>query len=303
VVIFCTNAFAQEPGRLEEQMHFLTDSLCEGRSTGSRGGALAAMWIAKEFSRLGLSETDSTWFRGFIAASGEKGRNVIGLLPGSVQGSRRRYILVGAHYDHIGTLGHTLYPGADSNASGVVSMLTLADLFSGDGKQYAHSILFVAFDAKVHGMGGSKELVRLLQSGAITDPETGLPISLRSIDLMVNIDQVGGTSQPLSSGRKDYLMMLSDERSGRRQNLIEANRGGPQLDISFSYYGSKDFTNLFYRKAADQKAFLDAGVPSVMFTSGITMYNNKPLDRPDVIDFEVLSRRIRLMYLYLVSIL
>ena len=139
-MIFCTNAFAQEPGRLEEQMHFLTDSLCEGRSTGSRGGALAAMWIAKEFSRLGLSETDSTWFRGFIAASGEKGRNVIGLLPGSVQGSRRRYILVGAHYDHIGTLGHTLYPGADSNASGVVSMLTLADLFSGDGKQYASSL-------------------------------------------------------------------------------------------------------------------------------------------------------------------
>ena len=260
------------------------------------------MWIAQEFSRIGLSPADSTWFRGFTAASGEKGRNVIGILGGTGV-PRRRYIVVCAHYDHIGTLGRTLYPGADSNASGVVSMLSLAELLSRDGKSYAHSVLFVALDAKEHGMGGSKELVRLLQAGAVTDPDTGTPVTLRSVDLMVNIDQVGGTSEPLASGRKDYLMMLSDERTGRRQNLIAANRAGPQMDISFSYYGSKDFTNLFYRKAADQKAFLEAGVPSVMFTSGITRYNNKPLDRPDIIDFDILSRRIRLMYLYLAGIL
>ena len=260
------------------------------------------MWIAQEFTRIGLSPADSTWFRGFTAASGEKGRNVIGILGGT-DVPRRRYIVVCAHYDHIGTLGRTLYPGADSNASGVVSMLSLAELLSRDGKSYAHSVLFVALDAKEHGMGGSKELVRLLQAGAVTDPDTGTPVTLRCIDLMVNIDQVGGTSEPLASGRKDYLMMLSDERTGRRQNLIAANRAGPQMDISFSYYGSKDFTNLFYRKAADQKAFLEAGVPSVMFTSGITRYNNKPLDRPDIIDFDILSRRIRLMYLYLAGIL
>ena len=301
LLVFCTNAFAQQPERISGQLHFLTDSLCEGRATGSRGGALAGMWIAKEFGRIGLSQTDSTWFRGFTAPSGEKGRNIIGLQGGSVRTSARRYVIVAAHYDHIGTLGKVLYPGADSNASGVVALLQLAEALH--GASISRSILFVALDAKEHGMGGSKELVRLLREGRLTDPETGCKISLRSIDMMVNIDQVGGTAEPLASGRKDYLMMLSEESTGHRKDLIAVNSAGPKLDISFSYYGSRDFTNLFYRKAADQKAFLEAGVPAVMFTSGITMYNNKPLDRPDVIDCDVLAQRIHLMHLYLERLL
>lgn len=290
-------SFAQGSDPAVRRIRMLTDRLCEGRATGSRGGLLAGMWIAGEFDRIGLNMADSSYFRSFTTASGEKGRNIIGILPGSGD----RYILVGAHYDHLGTLGSTLYPGADSNASGVAALLSLAERLSGEGRKYAHGVIFVAFDAKQHGMGGSREMVRLLRNGALTDPSSGKPVYLRNIDLMVNIDQVGGTSEPLSSGRKDYLIMLSDEYSSRRQALIAANGGkdGPALDISFSYYGSKDFTNVFYRKVADQRSFLEAGVPAVMFTSGITRYNNKPSDTPEVIDFAVLGRRIELMYRYL----
>lgn len=284
-------------------MDLLTDRMCAGRATGTPGGTLSAMWIADEFARLGLHSIDSSYFRRFTAASGEKGQNVIALSDGSVRGARRRYIVVAAHYDHIGTLGGTLYPGADSNASGVVAMLSLAGRLAGESRSFVRSVLFVALDAKQHGMSGSKELVRELRAGALTDPTTGERILLRNVDLMINIDQVGGTAEPLASGRRDYLMMLSDERTGRRQAAIQANSAGPRLDLAFSYYGSRDFTDVFFRKAADQKAFLDAGIPAVMFTSGITMYNNKASDTPSVIDFDVLRKRIDLIYGYFTRVL
>ena len=297
-LLTCTSLSAQDSDRAESRLRFLADRMCEGRATGTRGGILAGMWIADEFARIGLMPPDSSYFRGFTAASGETGRNIIGLAGGSLTGARRRYIVVGAHYDHIGTLGNVLYPGADSNASGVVSLLSLAARLKKSGRKGAHSVLFVAFDAKQHGMAGSKDLVRVLREGQLTDPETGDPILLRNVDFMINIDQVGGTAEPLASGRKDYLMMLSDEKTGRRQQLIAINSAGHKMDISFSYYGSRDFTEVFFRKAADQKAFLDAGIPSVMFTSGITMYNNKPLDTAEIIDFQILRKRIDLMYGY-----
>ncbi len=297
-LLTCATLSAQDGDKAGWRLRFLTDRLCEGRATGTRGGVLAGMWIAEEFARIGLQPLDSSYFHGFTATSGETGRNIVGLAGGSEKGSRRRYIVVGAHYDHIGTLGGTLYPGADSNASGVVSLLDIADRVRSAGRKGFHSVLFVAFDAKLHGMAGSKEMVRLLREGALKDPETGQRILLRNVDFMINIDQVGSTAEPLASGRKDYLMMLSDERTGRRQTLIALNSAGPRMDISFSYYGSRDFTDVFFRKAADQKAFLDAGIPSVMFTSGITMYNNKPTDTAEVIDFPILRKRINLIYSY-----
>lgn len=303
MLLSCATLSAQDDGKASLRLRFLTDRLCEGRATGTRGGILAGMWIADEFARIGLMPVDSSYFRGFTASSGETGRNIIGLAGGSLTGPRRKYIVVGAHYDHIGTLGGVLYPGADSNASGIVSLLDMAGRLTQKKYKGAHSVLFVAFDAKQHGMAGSKELVRALREGALTDPETGEMILLRNVDFMINIDQVGGTSEPLASGRKDYLMMLSDERTGRRQTLIALNSAGHKMDISFSYYGSRDFTEVFFRKAADQKAFLDAGIPSVMFTSGITMYNNKPTDTEDVIDFPILGKRIDLMYGYLERLL
>ena len=302
-LLLCSASFAKAQDRIGRQMELLTGEMCEGRATGTRGGVLTGMWIAEEFSRIGLLPPDGSYFRTFGAASGETGRNVIGIHGGLIKGQKRRYIVVGAHYDHIGTLGGVLYPGADSNASGVVTMLEMAGRLKASSNRYGHSVIFVALDAKQHGMAGSKDLVSLLRQGAMTDPETGERILLGSVDFMINIDQVGGTSETLSSGRKDYLMMLSDPRSGRRQTLIDANSAGPKLDISFTYFGSRDFTEVFLRKVADQKAFLDAGIPSVMFTSGITMYNNKPADTPGTIDFPILRKRIDLIYSYFTKLL
>ena len=75
------------------------------------------------------------------------------------------------------------------------------------------------------------------------------------------------------------------------------------LELAYDYYGSKDFTNLFYRRISDQVVFLNNGIPAVMFTSGITMLNNKPEDTAEKLDYVVMRKRIQLIFYYLDKVL
>ena len=283
-------------------VQFLSDTLCQGRRTGTPGSQFAAMWIAGQFDAAGLKTFGNSRFQSFRTPAGPTGHNVLGFLPGTaVQG--KRYIVIGAHFDHQGILGGALYPGADSNASGVVAMIQLARMLSymtEIDRPFAKSVIFVAFDGKGSNMSGSTNLVGRLLEGSLWDPVTGAPITAKDVDLMVNIDQIGCDLAPLSHVWKEYIIMLSDEKSQRRVPLTSVDleyRIG--LDIGFTYYDSKDFTRLFFRKVCDQKAFLDAGIESVLFTSGITMNNNKTQDTVDTINTSLLRKRIILIYYWL----
>ncbi|MBR5175430.1 MAG: M28 family peptidase [Bacteroidales bacterium] len=291
------------PEDLRYQVELLTDSLCTGRATGTVGSVRSQTVIGQLFKSAGLLPLEGSYYRGFRTTAGAKAHNVVGILPGSGD----RYVIVGAHYDHIGTLSGALYPGADSNASGVSSLLTLARMFQhlkSLGKTYAHSIIFVAFDAKEQSLGGSFHLWNEIAGGRLTNPRTGQTITPNEIDRMVNIDQVGGTEAPLNKNRPDFLMMLSDEKTGRRDALLIANMSPEvSLDVAFDYYGSKDFTRVFYRSISDQKPFLDNGIPSVMFTSGITLRNNKTDDNTDSLNYEILRRRVLAIFYYLVRVI
>jgi len=291
---------------LRESVEFLTDPIAGGRATGSMGSTMAGWWIARRMEHAGLVPAGDSFYHGFKASNGAKGMNIMGILPGKGS-SGKQYIIVAAHYDHLGELGGTLYPGADSNASGVAAMLTVADMFrkmNSLGREYHKSILFVALDAKTLNLGGAVRLLNELRSGTVTDPSTGKAITPDDIEMMVNLDQVGSTLSPLHPGNKDYIMMLSEGPGGRRDNLLAVNRKERLgMDISFSYYGSRDFTNLFYRRVSDQKPFLEAGITSVMFTSGITMLNNKPGDSVETLDFPVFRKRVILIFHWLSGIL
>ena len=115
--------------KLAREISFLTDSICQGRASGTRGSMEAAMWVRRKFDEAGLTGMTDSWTQGFIASNGIRGRNVIGMLPGSKSIPCDRYIIVGAHYDHLGILDGKMYPGADSNASGVTAMTSLAEMF------------------------------------------------------------------------------------------------------------------------------------------------------------------------------
>jgi Zn-dependent M28 family amino/carboxypeptidase len=201
-----------------------------------------------------------------------------------------------------------IYPGADANASGTAALLSLAEMLSeykDGGRTHDSNVIFVAFDAKEHDMAGSKALWRMIANGQLRDPQSGKTITKEQIALMVNIDQVGCTMSPLASGRKDYIIMLGNEslKPIKRDMLRICNRMfAIDMEIDLTYYGSKNFTRMFYR-LSDQRIFIDNGIPAVLFTSGITMNTNKTRDTAQTIDTEILRKRIFLMYHWLEKML
>ena len=287
--------------RLEHELGYLTDSLCQGRATGTRGNVEAAFWIQRKFEKAGLLKFGDSYGKRIYLDKGLVGYNVAGMIPGSSKRPSDRYIIIGAHYDHLGILDGKMYPGADANASGVVALTGLADMISTmqkDGRTYSCNMIFVAFDAKEHSLAGSEAFWRLIEDGSLKDPVSGGRITPDKIDFMVNIDQIGTTLSPLHEDRKDFIIMLGNSSlKPIKQDMISiVNRFyGLNMDIGLSYYGSDNFTKVFYR-ISDQRVFVDNRIPSVFFTSGITMNTNKTYDSLSSIDISVLRKRIYLIY-------
>ena len=286
--------------KLQKQVGFLADSLCQGRGIGTRGGVEAAAWIAREFEKARLMKMDSTWFKSFRTEKGIVGHNVLGMLPGAPDA--KTYVIVGAHFDHIGLLHGKHYPGADANASGTVAMTTIARMMSAmrlaTGRRNPSNLIFVGFDGKEADMSGSAARWDMIRDGRLTDPVTGKVITPKQISLMVNIDQIGATLSPLRSDRPDYIIMLGNNRlrASKRDILDYCNKNfRTHLHLGYDYYGSEQFTTIFYR-LSDQRIFIDNGIPSVLFTSGITMKTNKTYDNAASLDYSILRKRILLMF-------
>ena len=294
--------------KLYKQIDFLSDTLCQGRATGTRGSIEAAFWIEREFRDAGLMKFGETYAKRIYAGHGLLGRNVIGFIPGSIKNPKDRYVIVGAHFDHIGQLKRVTYPGADSNASGTVALTNLAEMFATMkmlGKAYDSNIIFVAFDARELNRAGSEAFWKMIQDGELIDPVSGQTITPKKIKLMVNIDQIGSSLSPLNEGRNDYMIMLGNEslKPFEREILSYCNRSsGLHMDLDFTYYGSKNFTEVFYR-LSDQRIFVDNKIPSVLFTSGITMNTNKNRDTSETLDYEVFKKRIHLIFDWLEKML
>ena len=285
---------------VKAHVEYLCSPELGGRATGTTGGRAAATWLEGNFRVLGLQPLGGAWLHGFNTSEG-LARNVVGLIPGSA--TPARYVILMAHYDNLGYLNGTFYPGADSNASGVAALLEIAGmvtLMNTCHKIYRNGLILVALDAKEKNQGGATELWRLISSGKLLDPVSGQPVQSSQISLVVNLDQLGSTLAPLTEGNPRYLMMLSGDGDNRRNSLAGANKDkGLGLEIGYDYYGSKDFTRLFFRRISDQRIFLEHGIPAVMFTSGITFLNNKPEDTPESLNYDVLTERIRLIFRFL----
>lgn len=287
--------------QLRAQVEFLCDSLCDGRGTGTPGASEATAWLVRHFRDLGLKAFGEGYVRSFQTPDGSLGRNVIGWLPGN---KKDAYVIVTAHYDGLGRLDGRLYPGADSNASGVAALLGLCSMsreLQRIGKAWRKNIIFVALDGKNQGLSGSRAMWDLLETGALVDPETGRPVRGDEVTLVVNIDQLGSTLSPLKSGRKDYLILLSAGAADYHRGSLRTqnDKYGLGLDLGWDYYGSSSFTQLFYERVSDQRPFLEHGRPAVMFTSGITLNNNQIRDTPDTLDYTVLKKRIWLIFHWL----
>lgn len=275
-----------------EIIEHLCDSVMEGRGSGTGGGMLARNYILNRFEQLDLKPFYFRRQESFFYNEKITMHNVMGVVP--ALGITDKYIVVSAHYDHLGVIKGKTYPGADDNASGVAALLTLAQMFSQmrqDGIGPAVNILFVAFDGKEYSMAGSKRFI------------AELPMAPQDIVCEINMDILGSTLVPVRKN-PEYLIVLGRNTLPENMRNIVANCNWGRnlnLDIDFTFYGSDDFTKTIY-KLSDHYAFNQKGVPALFFTSGFHEHTLKTTDTPAIIDYEVLAKRTKLIFYTILGI-
>lgn len=175
---------------------YLANDRLEGRLTGTPGNDSAAAYIARRYAALRLRAPYPGYYQNFVArpaaaahtgdTTGLVTRNVVAILPGSDPAAKGQYIVLGAHFDHLGKSAQfSLDPeakdairnGADDNASGTAAILQLARMLS--VVRPRHSIMFVNFSGEEEGLLGSQYFV------------DNSPVPLDSIVTMLNFDMVG----------------------------------------------------------------------------------------------------------------
>ncbi len=259
-------------------VRYLADDGLKGRLAGSDGERCAGDYIAREFARLGLKAggEQGTFFQSLDLASvlnphakGGTGRNVIATLEGSDPELKREWVVVGAHYDHLGEGGspnslapgeRAIHNGADDNASGVATVLWVAQRMA-SGARPARSVAFVAFTGEESGLLGSAYYVNHPASGA--DP----------IVAMINLDMVGR----LNGGT---LLVYGVGTAVEWTALLEpaASRAGVAIATKDDGYGPSDHTS-FYLK----------DVPVLHFFTNTHGDYHKPSDDWDKIDAKGLT--------------
>jgi Zn-dependent M28 family amino/carboxypeptidase len=244
----------------------LADDSMRGREVGTRGDHQARDFIAARFDALGLERIGAGRIAPFPVARGVDtvtGYNVSGVVPGTR--FRTEYIVVSAHFDHIGEAGHgqcralggdSICNGADDNASGTAALLQLAGYFM--RHPVSHSLLFVGFDGEESGDVGSHAWV------------AAPPVPLDSIELDVNMDMVGRNvhDELFASGPDKYptlagpvretvacsaitLTIGHDGEPGRDDWTDQSDQGAFNAQrIPFVYFGEEDHPD--YHRPGDQ---------------------------------------------------
>jgi hypothetical protein len=262
------------PLRLKGDLSFLSSDALAGRDTPSPGLEVAAEFIASRFRAAGLEPAvNGSYFQTAdltkdAEESGKRyhikipegpmvGKNVLGILRGSDAKLRDTYIIVSAHYDHIGTIAtgvgrapkkapesstDQIYNGANDDGSGTVSVIALAEAFSKLRQKPKRSIIFITFCGEEFGLLGSKYYA--------AHPVVPLKQTIANI----NLEQIGRTDGDIKKGGASLtgfeytdlgkLFQRAGETFGIRIYRDEqADKYFRQSDnLSFAIYGIPDTT-------------------------------------------------------------
>ena len=259
-----------ESRMLADITHLASESF-KGRELGSPELDTAADYIAMNFQKAGLlpGGDNNTYYQTWQQDVGEpKGkitlRNVVGILPGIHPELKAQSVIIGAHYDHLGTgwpdvrAGNQgkIHYGADDNASGVAVMMELARSVTRSW-QPARSIIFVAFTGEEAGLLGSKHYI-----------DAAMDYPVEKIVTVLNLDTVG----------RLHENPVTVFGTGTARELVHVFRGagfvtGIRVNAVQDDFGS-----------SDQAAFIKAGVPAVQFFASAHEDYHAPGDTIDKID-------------------
>jgi Peptidase family M28 len=260
-----------DAGQLLEDVRLLSADAMEGRGTGTKGGAMARAFIVQRFAGLGLKAFGNSFEKPFRVFKGQSeggrlkddttGTNVVGYLEGKAHPSR--FIVVTAHYDHLGVRDGQIYNGADDNASGVAALLQIAAHLARERPE--NSVVFAALDAEELGLLGAKSLVTQLRDAKL------------DVALDVNMDMVShsdrGELYAAGSYRTPALAAPLKEVAARSRVKLLLGHDRPEQ-------GHDDWTS-----QSDQYAFQQAGIPFVYFGVEDHKDYHKPTD-----DFETITQ-------------
>lgn len=178
-ILFSIHAQAQvDSSQLMKDVKTLSADKMEGRKTGTRGNRMAQFYLLERLKQLKISQFNNTFEQPFYFGQPRiMGTNLYGYIPGRVDS----FIVISAHYDHVGTSKNaggadSIYNGADDNASGVAALLAIAKYFKEHPPKY--NLLIAAFDAEELGLQGAKAFV------------ARLPVPAGKIILNINMDMV-----------------------------------------------------------------------------------------------------------------
>ena len=250
--------------RLTRHVYTLAGDSLRGRKAGSEDAAKAAAYIVKQFEEIGIQPYfEEGWYQTFEKA-GTTYKNVVGILPGNDPVMKDEYIIIGAHYDHLGVRNDEIYNGADDNASGIATIIEMARILKSQQGDLKRSVIVVAFDAEEIGLWGSDYLSKNLD--------------LSKVKLMMSIDMVGWLEQ----GKTLRLQGAATIKDGKRLLREEAEK--MHIDIK-----PKDFETSILG-ATDTQGFAKRGVATLYVTTGLKSPYHKPEDDPELIDYMGLDR-------------
>lgn len=211
--------------------------------------------------------------------------NVLGIIPGTDKADE--YVVVTAHYDHLGKKGNTIFHGADDDGSGTTSVLQLAEAFAkakNEGFGPRRSIVFMTFSGEEKGLLGSQ----------FYSEHPTFPLAKTVVDL--NIDMVGRIDPSYVGDSLNYLYIVGDDKlsSDLRKITDSVNTAYTKLQLNRKYNDINDVNRFYYR--SDHYNFAKNGVPAIFYFNGTHADYHKSTDTVDKINFDLMSKRVKLVY-------
>lgn len=251
---------------LKKHVAILASDPFEGRGFGFLNKHLSVEYLTSEFISAGLKPINNSYIHSFIykaAITKIEGNNIIGMIEGSDPVLKDEYIILGAHYDHIGYEmkdgKKVFYNGANDNASGVASIIEIGRYLAANRKQLKRSIIIAAFDAEESGLFGSAAFL----SDKIVDPA--------NIKIMFSLDMVG-------TYEKNDGLDLNGMNSIKDGEKI-AEKIGIEKNVKIKRTANS------IEMRTDTWSFARYNIPSVHIFTGEKQPYHKPEDDSDLLDY------------------
>ena len=255
---------------MRELVEALCSDECGGRAPGTPGGRRARQLVVEAFREAGLDpfEQEVSWC---------KGANVLA----TVNPEAERFVIVGAHFDHLGTIGGKIYRGADDNAAAVAILVEAARGLVKDAPE-KRGVIVAAFDAEESPYFGTPAMGSQLFATRPTVP-------LDRVDMMVCMDLVGHAFGPegVPGEVRESLFALGGERSRGTEALVSSmSRAEPGLVV-------RPVDVEIVPPLSDYLSFWRRGVPFLFLSSGRSRVYHTVDDTPEHLDFARMAATAR----------